>query len=168
MNSLDKFQNNVITKSLSPNRGGTLLGYNNNNNDLYFQGQTSRQRQPNHTTQSLIRPAEDFYFKDFSKSENNFGLREELEQKVSFERAKDNLELFSKALENNLKKAFPPHQAQEYVDRLDDLNTQLPIALEEINFKINELEKKTSLIKNQNTTLFERLTNTVNDDTLRI
>lgn len=129
----------MIARSLSPNRGGGLLA----NNDLYFQAQTSRQRQPNHTSQSLIKPADEFYFKDYSRTmgfaEN---LRDELEQKVSLERAKDDLELFSKALENNLKKAFPTHQTQEYKDKLDDLAQQLPIVIDELTFKISELEKK--------------------------
>jgi hypothetical protein len=95
-------------------------------------------------------------------------VHDELEFKTNLERAKDNLELFSKGLENNLKKAFPTTQTQEYKDKLDNLTVQIPAILEELNFKITELTKKSSLCQKQNTTLFERTIHFVSDDTMRI
>lgn len=165
--TLDKLQNSLITRSLSPNRGERLIS----NNDIYFQQQTNRQRQPMPTNFSLIKPAEEFYFKDRSRSvgpPEPLSLHDELEYKTSLERAKDDLELFSRALENNLKKVFPTHQTQEYKDKLDDLVTRLPVILDEMNFKINELMKKQSLSQKQNTTLFELTVHFVNDETLHI
>ena len=98
--SIDKYQNSLVSRSLSPSRGNNLIS----NNDLFFQTQTNRQRQPSPSSQSFIRPAEDYYFKDLrSLVQTPETIGAELEYKVGLEKAKDNLELFSKALENNLK-----------------------------------------------------------------
>lgn len=163
--SLNKYQNSMIARSLSPNRGKDLM------NDIYYQQQTNRQRQPFPSNTGIIKPAESFYFKQRSNSAlkpPTGSLNDELEYKSNLERAKDDLELFSKALENNLKKTFPTYQTEEYKDKLDELHTQLPVILDEINFKINEIMKKTNMLQKQNTNLFERSSTYVSDETLKI
>ena len=164
--TLDKLQNSQIARSLSPNRGSRAFS-----NDVYFQQQTNRQRQPFSSNGGLIRPAEDFFFNNRSNSVGRprpEKMHDELEMKTSLDRAKDDLELFSRELQNSLKKSAPTYQSEDYKDKLDNLTTQLPSILDEINFKINELIKKTSLTQKQNTNLFERTIHFVSDETLRI
>jgi hypothetical protein len=163
--SLNKYQNSMVARSLSPSRGDSYM------NDMYFQQQTNRQRQPYPSNPGTIRPAESFFFDQRSSSAakpNTTSLQDELEYKTNLERSKDDLQLFSKTLENNLKKTFPTYQTEEYKDKMDELNTQLPVILDEIHFKINELMKKTNMLQKQNTSLFERSATYVSDETLRI
>ena len=96
--TVDRYQNSLISRSLSPNRGNRFFS----NNDIFFQTQTNRQRQPSPSMQNFLRPSEDFYFKDM-RAQTPENIASELDYKVNLEKAKDNLELFSKALENNLK-----------------------------------------------------------------
>ena len=100
--TLNKYQNNLVSRSLTPSRRGDNF----QNEEVYYQQQRSRQRQPFPTSGGLIKPAESFYFKERSNSAarpNTISLGDELNYKSTLERAKDDLELYSKALENNLK-----------------------------------------------------------------
>ncbi|CAI2372006.1 unnamed protein product [Moneuplotes crassus] len=164
LNSIDKFQNSCIARSLSPNRGRMQA------EDAQFQQQRNRQKQP-WPSMGLIRPAESFYFKERSNSVTKpatMTLEAELEHKTSLERAKDDLELFSRALQNNMKKTFPADQTQEYKDKLDEISTQFPIMMDEMSFKMEEMMKKCNLLQKQNTNLFERTATYISDETLRI